>query len=162
MHLLAQRDYTESILRKKLQLFAFQQAQKKLSKSFESDSLEELSEQVQRAHDKVIRQVIDYCYLHHLLNDKQYIEQYLAMRSRKGYGKNHIIMDLKQKGVIPADIVSVLEEYDINWISVAKLTIEKKFKVLDKKDIKQKNRVYRFLLSRGFSQAEIQHAYQQI
>lgn len=146
VQLLAQRNHSSTELKQKLSIFYL----KKLSTDVES------SDQSINAH---IDAVIAHCLSHHWLDDKQYIEQYINMRSRKGYGQNRILMELKQRGLPRSLIQYQLQQSEIDWIEVGLIQTQKKFRVSDKKDLQQKIKIFQFLTYRGFQQDEIKQIY---
>lgn len=103
--------------------------------------------------------VVDYCIERNWIDDSQYISEYIDMRCRKGCGSNRIIAELKQKG-LPVDLIrSILNEKIIDWVGLAKIQIEKKYRQIDKHDVKQRTKIFQFLIYRGFNHHDIQLAY---
>lgn len=92
-----------------------------------------------------------------LQSDERFAEAYTSMRLRQGKGAQVIRMELKERGVAPAIISSSLSEYD-DWNKRAMHVYLKKYGSKPIVDLKEKSRRIRFLMSRGFSSADIQFA----
>ncbi len=143
VQLLAQRDYSTKQLSQKLFVF--------FSKKDDQLDAESLTQ--------AINDVITRCQQSHWLDDMQYIKKYIEMRSRKGFGKNRIVLELKQRGLKREMIDALMQQIDIDWVEIALHQLNKKFKEIDKNDLKQKRQIIQFLLYRGFSQTEVNSAY---
>ena len=78
----------------------------------------------------------------------------------KSYPAKMLKMELKGKGISDETIAKALSESDsVPEIDLAKKVLQKKFgSIPDVADIKQKKRVYDFLLRRGFSYYTIKKA----
>lgn len=148
VQLLAQRNHSSAELRQKLINFYL----KSLSASDKDEVILPCAE---------IDAVIQYCLLHHWLDDSDYINQYIDVRVRKGYGRNRIIMELKQKGLANALILDIISQKDknIDWHELAIIQINKKFPAINKQDIQQKAKIFQFLMQKGFRQEDIRLAY---
>ena len=144
VQLLAQRDYSTKQLSQKLFVF--------FSKKDDQLDAESLTQ--------AINDVITRCQQSHWLGDMQYIKKYTEMRSRKGFGKNRIVLELKQRGLKREMVDEFMQQIDIDWVEIAHNQLNKKFKEIDKHDLKQKRQIIQFLLYRGFSQTEVNSVYQ--
>lgn len=82
MRLLAQRDHSETELRRKLA--------------------------AQDVSEEDVEQAIAYCHEHHWLDDRRFAERYLVMRSQKGYGVQRIQQELGMKGIARELIMMLL------------------------------------------------------
>jgi len=178
MRLLSQRDHGEMELRKKLLTppIAFSKpsyaktAKPKTQKSTLSFS-KEWQEEEAREQEKVSRQppeeispehvqaVIDYCYQHNWLDDAKFADRYMSGRSRKGYGAQRIRSELQQKGVDKDVIATAFENSEIDWCALARDIAVRKFGEPLPVDWKEKSKVLRYMLYRGFFQEEIQSIY---
>lgn len=149
VQLLAQRDHSSYELHNKIvQFFA-----KKIQCS-EDEYHEQLNQLKIETAD-----VIQYCIDHNWMNDRQYIEKYIAIRANKGYGQYKIALELKQRGLDVDLSRELLQITDINWSEIAHQQLLKKFKPIDiKKDYRQKQKVIQFLTARGYSQDNIKTA----
>ena len=129
MRLLAQRDHSETELRRKLA--------------------------AQDVSEEDVEQAIAYCHEHHWLDDRRFAERYLVMRSQKGYGVQRIQQELGMKGIACELIHDAFASSDIDWCALAKQTAHRKFGQTLPQEWKEKAKVQRFLLYRGFFQEEI-------
>jgi len=129
MRLLAQRDRSETELRRKLP--------------------------PQDVSEEDVEQAIAYCHEHHWLDDRRFAERYLVMRSQKGYGVQRIQQELGMKGIARELIHDAFASSDIDWCALAKQTAHRKFGQTLPQEWKEKAKVQRFLLYRGFFQEEI-------
>ncbi len=154
MRLLSQRDHSESELRRKLAAQPFS-AKGHWGKRADGGN----SEPVEDIAPKVIEQVIAYCYQHNWLDDSRFATSYLNSRSRKGYGAQRIRSELMQKGVDKERIQAAFEISEIDWCMRAKEVAQRKFGEILPVDWKEKAKVQRYLLYRGFFQEEIQSIY---
>lgn len=137
VQLLAQRSHSTVELKQKLVIYA--------SKKY--DNLDSLS--------KHIEAVINHCLSHHWLDDQDYINQYIDIRARKGYGKHRIVMELKQKGLDSSLISSLIHQKEIDWVQLAYRQVKKKCNSFKNADTQQKVKIRQFLLYRGFSHGDI-------
>lgn len=163
VQLLAQRDYSEFDLHKKLELYVKRQIIKATQKSRDNSSplvtLSEYTIEIPENLKQKIANAVVYCQNHQWLDDHSYVEKYVRMRSRSGYGRNRIVLELKQKGLPSVLVDNIINESNIDWFAIAVQQLNKKFKSVIKQDLKQKAKIYRFLLSRGFLPEEVHHVY---
>ena len=175
MRLLAQRDHGETELRRKLLIppMPFVKPQNKKSswasrkKPAQNEFAEEeavrakpeprpVPEDIPEEH---VQAVIDYCYQHQWLDDAKFASRYISGRSHKGYGAQRIRSELLQKGVDKEIITVALENTDVDWCALARDLAVRKFGENLPTDWKEKSKVLRYLLYRGFFQEEIQSIY---
>lgn len=129
MHLLERADKTETQLRKKL----------------------EESEYPKKAMESAIAYVESYGYL----DDRRYAEHYVEWK-KSGKGKARLKMELAQKGISRDIIDEVLENADFGETKeTIRQLIRKKRKSVGTMDEKEKQRIYGFLMRKGFSSADI-------
>ncbi|AGB81139.1 hypothetical protein D781_0792 [Serratia sp. FGI94] len=152
MRLLSQRDHSEDELRRKLAAQPFF-SRARFSDKNDSPSCDEPTDPA------VVEQVIDYCYQHNWLDDRRFAASYIGSRSRKGYGAQRIRSELMQKGVDKEVVQTALADCDIDWCEQAKEVAQRKFGEPLPKEWKDKAKVQRYLLYRGFFQEEIQSIY---
>ncbi|WP_192459240.1 recombination regulator RecX [Musicola keenii] len=149
MNILAIRDHSEWELRRKIAA----QLQNDLA-------IECCDEEAVSAHEgSYIEQVIDYCKQHAWLDDRAFASRYIRSRSRKGYGSQRICAELTQKGIDKHTQRDVLLASDIDWYQLAKTSATRKFGMPLSSDWKEKVKVQRYLLYRGFTSDEIQSVY---
>lgn len=155
MRLLSQRDHSEAELRRKLAAQPFM-AKARFGTKTPPSSAPLPEEPVDPA---VIEQVIAYCYQHNWLDDQRFARSYIGSRSRKGYGAQRIRSELMQKGVDKDTVQTALAECEIDWCAHAREVALRKFGEPLPKEWKDKAKVQRYLLYRGFFQEEIQSIY---
>ncbi|HAU1190511.1 TPA: recombination regulator RecX [Legionella pneumophila] len=95
-------------------------------------------------------------------SDERYVESYIRARIHQGYGPLKIIQELKNKGVDPELIQSVLQEERDNWVDYALLAWEKKFKRQDDFSYSEMQKQQRFLLYRGFDRDVISKVFKEV
>lgn len=129
MHILERADKTEAQLRRKL----------------------EESEYPKKAVESAIAYVASYGYL----DDRRYAEHYIEWK-KQGKGKARLKMELAQKGISREIIEEVLEATDFGETrETIRQLILKKRKSNTAMDEKEKQRLYGFLMRKGFSSSDI-------
>ena len=129
MHILERTDKTEAQLRKKL----------------------EESEYPKEAVESAIAYVTSYGYL----DDRRYAEHYIEWK-KQGKGKARLKMELAQKGISREIIEEVLESTDFGETrEIIRQIILKKRKTNIPMNEKEKQRLYGFLMRKGFSSSDI-------
>lgn len=129
MHILERTDKTEAQLRRKL----------------------EESEYPKEAVESAIAYVTSYGYL----DDRRYAEHYIEWK-KQGKGKARLKMELAQKGISREIIEEVLESADFGETrETIRELILKKRKTNTRMDEKEKQRLYGFLMRKGFSSSDI-------
>ncbi|RLM19891.1 recombination regulator RecX [Brenneria alni] len=149
MNVLSVRDYSEVEIRRKLAAYLH----KAVATKADADEIAAC------ASVEEIESAITYCTDHGWLDDERFARRYISSRSRKGYGVQRIRTELSQKGIDKTTITAVLNECDIDWCELAKSVAERKFGPLLPVEWKEKAKLQRYLLYRGFSHEEIQSIY---
>ncbi|MDA3978711.1 MULTISPECIES: recombination regulator RecX [Gallibacterium] len=130
LKLLAIRDYSEYELRCKLQAKAFSEQE--------------------------IEDVIEKCQANNWQNDFRFCEHFLLSRVQRGYGLQRIKQEMQQKGIQNEVFQHVLAQSEIDWFALAEQVLSKKFPdYAEIQDLKIKQKMWRYLYSRGFNQEEI-------
>lgn len=104
IRILAMRDHSEQELRRKL-------AAPVMSKNG-PEALDVTPEELE--------QVVAWCIENRYLDDHRFVGQFIASRSRKGYGPARIRQELSQKGIARQDVEQAMRECDIDWVSLAR------------------------------------------
>lgn len=161
MRLLGQRDHGEAELRRKLltppqpfsrpSSYKVRQNQEARKPATPKEPEEICPEQVE--------QVIAYCYEHGWLDDAKFAARYISGRSNRGLGAQRIRSELTQKGVDKEVIAEALENAEVDWCTKAYELATHKFGQPLPTEWKEKSKVLRYLLYRGFFQEEIQSIY---
>jgi Uncharacterized protein conserved in bacteria len=140
IRILAMRDHSEKELRRKL-------AAPVMTKNG--------PEPVDASPEDVDR-VVAWCQESHYLDDGRFTGQFIASRSRKGYGPARIRQELNQKGIARADIDQAMFDCDIDWTQLARHQAQRKFGEPLPTVFADKMKVQRFLLTRGYLMEDIQ------
>ena len=124
MRLLAQNEHTVRQIKTKL-----------LKKDFDADDIDTVLHDLQQRN---------------LLSDERFAEQYLLMRSRKGFGPVRIEQEMHEKGVGDSLIAISMDEADIDWSKLLQETLQKKYGSANSLNYEERARRARFLEYRGF------------
>ena len=92
-----------------------------------------------------------------LQSDARFTEAFITMRQRQGKGPLIVRMELRERGIDSEMILNSISVCDPVWNQIAKKVFVKKFGDPAANNIKQVSKQTRFLVSRGFSAANIQH-----
>ncbi|MEN5018737.1 regulatory protein RecX [Erwinia sp. Eh17-17] len=149
MRILAMRDHSEAEFRRKLQISSERAAQFAKQQGAKAETPPE-----PLAPEEIDR-VVEWCYQHNWLDDTRFAERYVAGRSRKGYGPQRIRMELGQKGIAKTLIDETLFAAEIDWQNEAFTLAERKFGLPLPTEWKEKAKVQRFLMAKGFFMEDI-------
>lgn len=128
LNCLSRREYTASMLKKKL-----------LQRGF-----------VINAVQAVLQQLIQ----EGLLSEVRFCETFIARRIRQGYGPVRIIAELRQHGVDEAVISAQLQQNESAWSDCIEKMLQKKFSA-PTENLKEKLRQMHYLQYRGFRLEQI-------
>ena len=145
MRILTLRDHSEAEFRRKLSLSAERAAM----------FAKERTQQHEPLTPELVDRVVAWCYENNYLDDARFAERFVASRSRKGYGPQRIRMELGQKGIDKALTDRVLAESDIDWQRMAFDAAERKFGLPFPVEWKEKAKVQRYLMTKGFFSEDI-------
>ncbi|VGP74393.1 Regulatory protein RecX [Klebsiella quasipneumoniae subsp. similipneumoniae] len=140
IRILAMRDHSEQELRRKL-------AAPVMSKNG-PEALDVTPEELQ--------QVVAWCMENRYLDDNRFVGQFIASRSRKGYGPARIRQELSQKGIARQAVEQAMRECDIDWVSLARAQAQRKYGEPLPSAFAEKVKIQRFLLYRGYLMEDIQ------
>lgn len=84
------------------------------------------------------------------------MQQFIASRSRKGYGPARVRQELNQKGITREAIERAMRECEIDWAVLAREQAIRKYGEPLPVDFSDKVKVQRFLLYRGYLMEDIQ------
>ena len=98
--------------------------------------------------DAVIEKLLSVGYL----NDETYAKSFIAQREARGYGKNKIRMELRQKGIAEEIILNLLEgdHGEDQQLASAMHLVEKAARGKNLKEYKDRQKVKAALVRRGF------------
>lgn len=108
---------------------------------------------------EILERVIAWCMENHYLDDERFTRQFIASRSRKGYGPARIRQELNQKGVQRTVIEQAMFDCGIDWAEQAREQALRKYGDPLPTTFAEKIKVQRFLLNRGYLMEDIQAAY---
>jgi regulatory protein len=128
---LARRDHATGELRRKLR-----------DKGFDAAIVDELIEKL-RAEK--------------LLDDRRYLENFVAYHAARGHGPHRVRADLCKLGMSPAESDSGLDAYP-DWSAQLERARQKKFGTSPPNNYADRQRQARFLAYRGFTNAQIRDA----
>ena len=140
IRILAMRDHSEQELRRNL-------AAPVMSKNG-PEALNVTPEEVDK--------VVEWCIENRYLDDERFVRQFIASRSRKGYGPARVRQELKQKGISRETIESAMRECVIDWAQLAKEQAQRKYGEPLPTVFAEKVKIQRFLLYRGYLMEDIQ------
>lgn len=140
IRILAMRDHSEQELRRKL-------AAPVMSKNG-PEALDVTPEELE--------QVVAWCIENRYLDDNRFVGQFIASRSRKGYGPARIRQELSQKGIARQAVEQAVRECDIDWVSLARAQAQRKYGEPLPSAFAEKVKIQRFLLYRGYLMEDIQ------
>lgn len=105
----------------------------------------------------VIANVISECERLNYVNDEAAGRFYLRELRAKGYGRRRIRLSMKKKGLNSELTDTLLAEENIDEMEIARKAVSKKMAAFNReKDMrKRKEKIFRFLYSRGFSSSVI-------
>jgi regulatory protein len=99
----------------------------------------------------IVTRVIDELAEENLQSDVRFAESYTHHRSTRGFGPARIRSELRERGIEDTLIEAALAESDVDWRSLARTVLQKKFGLAPPADFRERARRARFLNYRGFS-----------
>ncbi len=92
----------------------------------------------------------------HLLDDRQFTENFIHYISQKAVGRFKIMMEAKKRGLDKDLVEEVLDNIEWSEISSAKRAVSEKMRLIKNIDThKKKQKLLYFLKSRGFESSSI-------
>ena len=140
IRILAMRDHSEQELRRKLT----------------ASVMTKNGPEAVDAPPEDVEKVIAWCFENRYLDDLRFVRQFLASRSRKGYGPARIRQELGQKGINRHDIEQAMRECEIDWGMLAREQAQRKYGDPLPTLFAEKVKIQRFLLYRGYLMEDIQ------
>jgi regulatory protein len=105
----------------------------------------------------VVGELIERLRAERLLDDRRYLDNFVAYHAGRGQGPNRLRADLRKLGLQAADIESALGAYP-DWIVQLARARQKKFGTSRPTHYADRRRQARFLAYRGFTGAQIRAA----
>lgn len=129
LYLLSKRDYSEQELRQKLK-----------QKEYDFDEIDEAIEKAQ---------------VNNWQSDERFCVTFIRYRSMQGVGPRRLKQELRLKGIKDWIINQELENAEVDWFELAEQIFEKKRPLVW--DLKAKQKMWRFMVSRGFYNDHFSH-----
>lgn len=93
------------------------------------------------------------------LDDGRYAEHFVAYHAGRGQGPRRVRLGLRGKG-LPADLIAqAVDENSTTWATRAQDLRRRRFGVEAPSSLEERARQSRFLLYRGFTPAQVRHAF---
>jgi regulatory protein len=105
----------------------------------------------------VVAQLVERLRAEKLLDDRRYLENFVAYHAGRGQGPNRVRENLHNVGLPAAEIDAALAAYP-DWLAQLKAAREKKFGTSLPTNYADRQRQAQFLAYRGFSGAQIRSA----
>jgi regulatory protein len=105
----------------------------------------------------IVDPVIERLHVEKLLDDRRYIENFVAYHAARGHGPLRVRADLRKIGVQGEDAEACLDAYS-DWLGQLKKARQKKFGASLPASYADRQRQVRFLSYRGFTGAQIRIA----
>lgn len=102
--------------------------------------------------EEEIKQTLTQCQQKNWQNDRRFTENYINSYAQRGYGRHRIRQELRNvKGIPPEIIEETLAACEIDWHDIVLSVLRKKYPdYRAKMDLKTKQKIWRYMLSRGF------------
>lgn len=105
----------------------------------------------------VVDALIDRLIAERLLDDRRFLQNFVAYHAARGHGPNRVRFDLRKLGVKIPEAESSLESYP-DWAMQLARTLQKKFGSSPPNNYAARQRQARFLAHRGYTGAQIRAA----
>lgn len=89
------------------------------------------------------------------LDDRRFASHYATYRRQRGYGPKRIACELKTRGIDDSIIAENTKITDNDWLNEMQMLLAKKARTISLSEPKQKAKIVRFFLNRGFTQEQI-------
>ncbi len=106
-----------------------------------------------------IAKVIDELAGQNLQNDSRFVESYVNMRRRKGFGPQRIQVELKERGIDKKQVATFLQVNDPAWLESAKVLRYKKFGKKIPCGLRERAEQKRYLYYKGFTSDQIKEIF---
>ncbi|MDD3413524.1 MAG: regulatory protein RecX [Lachnospiraceae bacterium] len=106
---------------------------------------------------EVIEAAIEYVKSYHYVDDREYARRYAEYRALEK-SKIQITLDLVKKGISKEIVQEVLEDIPFDETNIIVKLVQKKCRNKDLSDLKEKQKICRFLMAKGFTYEQIRDA----
>jgi len=107
--------------------------------------------------EHLVDELIERLIVEKLLDDRRYLQNFVAYHAARGQGPNRVRTDLRKRGLRTPDAESALEAYP-DWLTHLKRARQKKFGTSLPTIYADRQRQAKFLAYRGFTGAQIRAA----
>ena len=115
--------------------------------------------QKKEAPPEYIESLLDWCESLNYIDETRYCESFIRCHLAKNHGYARIKSEASVKGIDKTLLAFQLDEMEIDWYQLAKTAYIKKFSnITDTPDYKQKAKIVRYLMYRGFNYEQIEFA----
>ena len=105
--------------------------------------------------EEAIASAVEYVESYHYVDDDRYARSYVRYH-QSGKSRRRIRMDLLKKGIADEVVQEALDaEYTVSEEDMIRTAIQKRHLDPSTSDLRERQRIYRFLLGRGFSYEDI-------
>lgn len=116
--------------------------------------------QKKEASPEYIESLLDWCESLNYIDEARYCEGFIRRHLAKNHGYARIKSEASAKGIDKTLLAFQIEEMEIDWFQLARTAYIKKFSnITDTPDYKQKAKIVRYLMYRGFNYEQIEFAY---
>jgi regulatory protein len=105
----------------------------------------------------VVDELIERLVAERLLDDRRFLQNYVAYHAARGHGPNRVRADLRKLGLTAPEAESSLDDYP-DWTAQLKRAWQKKFGTSPPTNYADRQRQARFLAYRGYTGAQIRAA----
>lgn len=112
---------------------------------------------LRQCNSTMAQQIVDLLQAEGHLSNQRFAEEYVHSRIQKADGPLKILSSLYARGIDDSDAAIAMQEADVDWYKLAERTFTKKLAVLDKNDSQLKDRLERFMRSRGYEYKFFKH-----
>jgi|SRR5579883_357639 len=105
----------------------------------------------------IVRALVEALQAEKLLDDRRYLENFIAYHAGRGQGPVRVRSELRQRGIVGELVEECLEAFG-DWIVQLQRARQKKFGAALPRGYAERQRQMRFLNYRGFTSAQIRSA----
>ncbi|WP_159084210.1 regulatory protein RecX [Saccharobesus litoralis] len=95
-------------------------------------------------------------------SDSRFTEVFVRNKISRGYGKNKIFAELQAHKISYAEFELCLAELEVDWFSQLLQLYEKRYGETGPDNVKDKQKISRYLMQKGFNQQEINQLWREL
>ena len=113
--------------------------------------------------EETVQRVIELLEKYGYIDDAAYARAYIQDKfNLKGYGRKKILCELRMKGISADTAENLIDEYDLDEVEKAMELLRKKYRDISSPDQKTKQKMYGYLLRRGYGYDVITECFSRI